>query len=101
MPFPFTDQSAIKRRPAVVVSSHTYNQSRPDIILMAITSQLSNYVRVGEVLVTDWRRAGLLKSSTIKPILTTIEKSLVVRTLGKLEQADRIALGTALKTILG
>jgi mRNA interferase MazF len=30
VPFPFTDQSAIKKRPAVIVSSDTYNSKRPD-----------------------------------------------------------------------
>jgi mRNA interferase MazF len=30
VPFPFTDQSGTKKRPAVVVSSHGYNASRRD-----------------------------------------------------------------------
>jgi len=38
VPFPFTDQTTKKRRPAVVVSSAAYNQKRPDIVLMAVTS---------------------------------------------------------------
>jgi mRNA interferase MazF len=37
VPFPFTDQSAAKKRPAVVVSSDIYNRQRPDIIIMAVT----------------------------------------------------------------
>jgi len=40
VPFPFKDQTAVKRRPAVVVSSERYNCGRPDLILMAITSQM-------------------------------------------------------------
>jgi hypothetical protein len=40
VPFPFTDQTASKQRPAVVVSTDAYNAARPDTILMAITSQL-------------------------------------------------------------
>ncbi len=36
--FPFTDQTTSKKRPAVVVSSDAYNNDRPDIILMAVTS---------------------------------------------------------------
>lgn len=74
VPFPFTDQKTTKKRPAVVVSSAAYNRVRPDVILMAITSQLSGYPRIGEVLVADWKVAGLVKASVIKPILTTIEK---------------------------
>ncbi len=40
VPFPFSDQTAIKRRPAVVISSPAYNLARPDVVIMAITSQL-------------------------------------------------------------
>lgn len=81
VPFPFTDQSSNKRRPAVVISSHAYNQSKPDLILMAVTSQVGTSQFAGEVLVSDWQSAGLLKPSVIKPVMTTIEKRLVIRTL--------------------
>ena len=38
VPFPFTDQSGTKKRPAVIVSSNGYNTNRRDlIIIMAIT----------------------------------------------------------------
>ncbi len=83
VPFPFTHQSATKKRPAVVVSSTPYNTSRPDLILMAITSQAVSSTRVGEVVIQQWSKAGLLKVSVIKPILTTIEKSLIIRHLGR------------------
>ena len=39
VPFPFTDQSGLKKRPAVVVSSSGYNANRRDLIIMAITSK--------------------------------------------------------------
>lgn len=41
IPFPFTDQSGNKLRPAVIVSNSTVNKTS-DIILAAITSQLRN-----------------------------------------------------------
>jgi len=37
VPFPFTNQSQAKKRPAVVVSSTRYHEARPDIIIMALT----------------------------------------------------------------
>ena len=101
VPFPFTDQTATKKRPAIVVSSPGYNNALPDLILMALTGHLSGHPRIGEVVVSDWKAAGLLKASTIKPILTTIEKSLIIRTLGRLRPQDFIALREALKIILG
>ncbi|MBX9641193.1 MAG: type II toxin-antitoxin system PemK/MazF family toxin, partial [Mycobacteriaceae bacterium] len=33
VPFPFTDQSTSKKRPAVVVSSDAYHQARPDLVI--------------------------------------------------------------------
>ncbi|MES1172088.1 MAG: type II toxin-antitoxin system PemK/MazF family toxin [Bacteroidota bacterium] len=101
VPFPFTDQTAIKRRPAVVVSSDAYNRERPDVILMAITSQVRPAPAVGEVAVVEWRAAGLLKPSVIKPLVTTIEASLVIRQLGTLGSDDQRALREVLAAVFG
>jgi mRNA interferase MazF len=40
VPFPFTDQSGVKKRPAMVVSSNLYHAGRRDLIILAITSQI-------------------------------------------------------------
>ena len=40
VPFPFTDHTASKKRPAVVVSADPYHQRRADVTLMAVTSQV-------------------------------------------------------------
>ena len=101
VPFPFTDQTATKKRPAVVVSSEAYQRERPDLILMAITSQLRPAPTVGEVAIVHWQAAGLLKPSVIKPLLTTIEARLVLRQLGSLHADDLAALRQVLATVLG
>jgi mRNA interferase MazF len=101
VPFPFTDQTTIKRRPAVVVSSERYNRERPDLILMAITSQMRPTPTVGEVAVVQWQAAGLLKPSVIKPLITTIEATLVIRQLGALVADDQKALRQALAAVIG
>ena len=67
-PFPFTDQTSSKKRPAVVVSSAAYHRERPDLIIMAVTNQIRISATVGEVMVTEWQAAGLLKPSAIKPV---------------------------------
>jgi mRNA interferase MazF len=62
VPFPFTDQTASKKRPAVVVSADAYHQRRQDVIVMAVTSQILRPAGVlGEVLIgagkaQDFRR---------------------------------------------
>ena len=101
VPFPFTDQSTAKRRPAVVVSSQAYHAERADLIIMAVTSQARPVLRLGEVQVTAWKAAGLIKPSVIKPVLTTVERSLVIRSLGQLKQEDQRTLKGALGAIIG
>jgi len=70
----FTDQSTTKKRPAVVISSEIYNTERPDLIIMAVTSQIQPARIIGEVIIKDWQEAGLLKPSVVKPVITTIEE---------------------------
>lgn len=101
VPFPFTDQSTSKKRPAIVISSTVYNSERPDLIIMAVTSQIRPAKAIGEVNVTGWQSAGLLKPSVIKPVITTIEKGLVIKVMGRPQVVDRDELEKALSAILG
>lgn len=101
VPFPFTNQTAVKKRPAVIVSSNFYNNSLPDVVLMAITSQVKKPLKDGEIEVLEWRKAGLLKPSVIKPIFTTIEKKLILRRLETLEACDKQILRNDLQNLVG
>lgn len=101
VPFPFTDQSEQKKRPAVVVSSPAYHRERSDLILMAVTSQAHLTLAIGEAAIAGWKEAGLLKPSVLKPILFTLDRSLVLRKLGYLRQQDLEALKKSLGAILG
>jgi mRNA interferase MazF len=100
VPFPFTDQTGGKKRPAVVVSSAAYHRERADLILMAVTSQTRAFAGIGEIPILEWKASGLLKPSILKPILFTVERRLVLRKLGELEDADRQSLRKSLSTIL-
>ena len=60
VPFPFTNQTTTKRRPAVVVSSNAYHRERPDLVILAVTSQVRPAGGVREVAVAKWKEAGLL-----------------------------------------
>ena len=101
VPFPFTNQKTSKKRPAVIISSQAYNTERPDLIIMAITSQIKPAPVIGEVFLHNWQDAGLLKPSVIKPVITTIEKKLVIKQMGQLKKNDLTALQDSLITILG
>ena len=70
--FPFTDLTATKKRPALVISPNSINQQNQDLILAAITSQrtedehgllagIRNYYRlIGEMNVVSLRIARLI-----------------------------------------
>jgi mRNA interferase MazF len=99
--FPFTNQTALKKRPAVVVSNKSYNASRRDVVIMAITSQVRASGASGEILINKWQEAGLLKPAAVKPVFATVEQGLIIRQLGSLELRDQSDLRASIATLLG
>lgn len=101
VPFPFTNQSGVKKRPAVVVSSNAYNASRPDVLIMAITSQLHAGRDFAAFPITGWQAAGLLKPSLVKPVITTLEQTQIIRRMGCLSPDDLALLRQMLRKMIG
>ena len=101
VPFPFTNQTTSKQRPAVIVSKNDYAISRPDVVLMAITSQIQSPLGFAETFLTDWQHANLLKPSVVKPVFTTFEQNLVIKQLGTLSEKDQAALRLNIKLVIG
>ncbi len=61
VPFPFSDQTTTKKRPAVIISSNTYNDTSRDIVIMAITSQARGNIGIGECMIIN---SDVSKTST-------------------------------------
>jgi mRNA interferase MazF len=101
VPFPFTNQLATKQRPAVVISSAAYHANRADLLIMAITSQAHTAPDFASIELINWKTAGLLKPSYAKPVLTTIEQTLVIQRMGSLSLNDQNALRQMLTQIIG
>jgi mRNA interferase MazF len=91
-PFPFTDHSGTKKRPAVVVSNAGYNRARRDMVIMAVTSQVRSPLGFGAALISAWQHARFVKESVLKPVFTSIEQGLVLHLMGKLVASDDQAL---------
>ncbi|MBL7077160.1 MAG: type II toxin-antitoxin system PemK/MazF family toxin [Kiritimatiellae bacterium] len=87
VPFPFTDLTTSKKRPALVVSPDSYN-SGPDVVIAFITSRLNTPQRPGDHLITDWQASGLPKPSQLRMKLATISRSIVIKKLGHLTPAE-------------
>lgn len=101
VPFPFTSQVASKKRPAVIVSNRAYNSAKPDVVLMAVTSQLHPMPSLREAWLDQWRQAGLLKPSAVKPVFVTLEQTLILQQLGTLTGSDKAALHKGIAEVLG
>jgi mRNA interferase MazF len=98
--FVFSDETGDKKRPAIVLSTDTYQKSRQEVVISAITSHTS-HILLGDYLIKDWKKAGLLFPSKATGIIRTIKQDMIYVKLGKLTQVDQKEIKNNLKTILG
>jgi mRNA interferase MazF len=92
--YPFTDLSATKVRPAVVV--HAPHLS-VDLFIVPLTSQTGS-LAAGEFVLADWRATGLHIATAAKRGIFTIHPRLVVKQIGQLSVADLQRLEQSLRT---
>lgn len=101
VPFPFSDLSVTKVRPAVVVSSSIYHDVEPDLILAAITSNVLVTASPMDYILKDWQAAGLRHPSALKPVLFTLDPTRVIHRVGRLTVADQNEVDRRLRRALG
>jgi mRNA interferase MazF len=79
IPFPFSDLSGSKRRPALVLA----DPPGDDVLLCQITSQNARDVHAIPLLTTDFLSGSLPVNSFIRPLrLFTADKNIVIRKAG-------------------
>ena len=86
VPFPFTDLSSFKRRPALVL-----HETEFDVVVAYISSVMPSTISPEDVIVPRSRHSftstGLISDSVIMlDKLATVEKSLIVRILGEVDE---------------
>lgn len=89
VPFPFTDLSALKRRPAVVISPDRLHQRSDDVILAAMTSQMPTSLTEFDIPIRshDMTVGRLPKPSVVKVNkIFTCHRSLVVKRVGRVQK---------------
>ena len=86
VPFPFSDLSAIKQRPVLVLSKKEYNNKTEDIITCGITSNLKDSENSVLIENKNLLSGEIPSTSRIKvDKLFTIEKSIVKKRLAKID----------------
>jgi mRNA interferase MazF len=104
VPFPFTDQSGTRKRPALVISSDAYNQACPDRVLVRTTLQPPAVPLIGDYALKDggWQAAGLAAPSIVRcGKIITVETSLIVRQLGVMPASAMIEIDQHIIAALG
>jgi mRNA interferase MazF len=95
VPFPFTDKTTTRRRPALVISRARFNVAHDHAILAMITaarhSDWPSDTKLGE-----WREAGLIAPCLVRLKLFTLPVERVVARLGALANTDRSAVRAVL-----
>src|SRR5438876_9584005 len=82
VPFPFTDLSSAKQRPALVISADAFNAVRDDVLVAAITSQVPTNLAADEFMIPAGELAacGLPKASILRlNKLVALHRQLVIK----------------------
>jgi mRNA interferase MazF len=100
VPFPFTDRSADKRRPALILSgARNFNAAAGSSVMAMITSA-DNAPWPLDSRIGDIKAAGLSADSMVRMKLFTLDHQLVLRKAGRLAAKDQKAVTQALAKLL-
>jgi mRNA interferase MazF len=96
-PFPFSDLSATKKRPALVVAALTGN----DVILCQITSQAVADIYAVPLVDGDFDSGGLRQASNVRPNrLFTADAAIILYRAGRISAAKMEDVRARIVTIL-
>lgn len=88
VPFPFTDSTKAKKRPAIVVSTKDYQAQTGHITLLMVTS--THHTKwFGDYSIKDLKSAGLPTKSIIRQKIFTIDMRFILKETGVLCHEDR------------
>lgn len=100
VPFPFTDRSTTKRRPALVLSDvGAFNKQVGQSVLAMITSA-NNSAWPLDVDIENLDSAGLPAASVVRMKLFTLDHHLIIRKAGVLAANDRHSVVSSLRQLL-
>jgi mRNA interferase MazF len=99
VPFPFTDSSRTKRRPALVLSQKTELSFMIEHSVLAMITSQKNEPWPLDVAIRDKKHSGLTAPSVVRMKLFTLDNRLIIRKIGHLSRADQIRVKQNLKKI--
>jgi mRNA interferase MazF len=101
VPFPFTDRTATKNRPALVLSDPANFNARAGHSVMAMITSADNPPWPLDCALSDLAAAGLPAPSKVRFKLFTLDHRLVRGEIGRLSRADADVVSAGLAELLG
>lgn len=87
VPFPFSDQTGRKIRPALIISNDQFNQNSDDVLVCAITSSFKQSKYNIFIDSTSIETGILYDKSAIKTeTITKIQKSIIIKKIATLQK---------------
>lgn len=101
IPFPFTDSSKYKIRPALIISSAKHFNAKIGLSVMAMITSVkpAQGLLPTDLIIENFECAGLPVSSIIRFKLFTLDHRLILGKLGMLSEADQYNVHQKLKDI--
>lgn len=100
IPVPFTDLSTQKRRPVIVISNDSYNQTSADMIVVAMTSTPVVYAYSFTITSSDLTAGELNRLGTGRvDKIYTLHQSLVVKTFAQVTPQTLTRIQSLLRTL--
>jgi len=97
VPFPFTDSSKAKRRPALVISNHLEFFVDKNVLAMITTRNHRPWSLDTEI--SDLDPTGLKAPSIVRFKLFTIEDTLITKKIGSLGEYDRTVIQSRIRKL--
>jgi mRNA interferase MazF len=91
VPFPFMERNALKRRPALVISTKEFNAANDHTILAMITASILEKWP-SDHLITKPKEAGLNHDCFVRMKVFTLPNVMISKIIGELSDEDREAL---------
>src|SRR3989338_6611929 len=86
VPFPFTDLSSIKQRPALIISTNSFNQ-KEDVLVLAITSKIKQDKFRITISQKEIETGNLLLTSQVRcDKIYTLNKSIIRKKIAKIKE---------------
>lgn len=101
IPVPFSDLTSTKKRPVIIISNNSYNNTSKDVLVTAVTSNLAERKNTVDLNSGDLESGSLKTESKVRfDKIYSIDRSLIIKSFGKITEQKFYEIISKLNLIL-